>query len=98
MGLIGHELKHAYQFTQGEISFNSTNGNAGLLYDIHDEYNAFLRQACINSGVKYKDELKNYSNILKEKYNNLKTKNYNISTKGILEELRRIKDIYRVPK
>ena len=74
LGLIGHELKHAYQFTQGEISFNSTNGNAGLLYDIHDEYNAFLRQACINSGVKYKDELKKYSNILKEKYNNLKNK------------------------
>lgn len=97
-GLIGHELKHAYQFTQGEISFNAINGGGGLLYDIHDEYDAFLRQAYINAGINYEDDFKNYLNVLNKKYSNLNTQRCNIHTKGILEILYEIKDIFRTPK
>jgi hypothetical protein len=39
---IAHELKHAYQFEVGELSFGS-NGKGGLLYDITDEIGAHKR-------------------------------------------------------
>ena len=43
-GLFGHELKHAYQFETGSLSFSRT-GNGGLLYDIQDEVEAYARGA-----------------------------------------------------
>lgn len=97
-GLIGHELKHAYQFTQGEISFNAINGGGGLLYDIHDEYDAYLRQAYINAGVYFEDDFKNYLEVLNKKYSHLNTKSYNIHTKDILKILHENKEIFRIPE
>jgi len=43
---IAHELKHAYQFEVGELSFGS-NGKGGLLYNLEDEITAY------NRGVAY---------------------------------------------
>lgn len=94
-GLIGHELKHAYQFTQGEISFDAINGGGGLLYDIHDEHDAFLRQAYINAGVCFEEDFKNYLKVLNKEYSNLDTQHCNIFTKGILKTLYETKEIFR---
>ena len=47
-GLIAHELKHAYQFETGSFSIGKTVGDAdytNLLYDKHDEVEAYKRQA-----------------------------------------------------
>lgn len=38
-----HELKHAYQFENGQISFNYETGKAGSLYDIQDEVEGYQR-------------------------------------------------------
>ncbi|ALM50535.1 hypothetical protein AMR72_17580 [Flavobacterium psychrophilum] len=43
MGLFGRELKHAYQFESGSLSFNLSNGNGGVLYDLQDEVEAYNR-------------------------------------------------------
>ena len=42
---IAHELKHAYQFEVGELSFNTSNGGCitSSLYDITDERSAYIR-------------------------------------------------------
>lgn len=42
---LAHELKHAYQFEVGELSFSRIKGQLGYLYDIEDEYTAHLRGA-----------------------------------------------------
>lgn len=42
MGVFAHELKHAYQFETGNLSFFA-DGNGGQLYDRNDEYEAFAR-------------------------------------------------------
>jgi len=41
-GMFAHELKHAYQFETGKLSFN-TNGSGGTLYDVQDEVEAYAR-------------------------------------------------------
>ncbi len=38
-----HELKHAYQFQVGELSFDYTGAVGGALYDLVDEENAYAR-------------------------------------------------------
>ena len=43
-GLFAHELKHAFQFETGKLSFGRT-GNGGLLYDLQDEVEAYSRGA-----------------------------------------------------
>jgi RHS repeat-associated protein len=45
MGVFAHELKHAYQFETGALSFAGTGSSGGVLYDINDEYQAFQRGA-----------------------------------------------------
>jgi RHS repeat-associated protein len=42
-GVFAHELKHAYQFQTGSLSFDSSGINGGSLYDLNDEYEAFDR-------------------------------------------------------
>ena len=42
IGSLAHELKHAYQFEIGELSF-SANQNGTPLYDLNDEYVAYER-------------------------------------------------------
>ena len=43
MGVIGHELKHAFQFEKGELSSGSSKGET--FYDRTDEYEALKRQS-----------------------------------------------------
>ena len=98
-GLIGHELKHAYQFTQGEISFDIKTGKGSVLYDLYDEYDAFLRQSYINSGIYYEGEYKEYLKLTTlGDYSKLEKESYNVYTKNILETLYEKKDIFRIPK
>lgn len=51
VGLIGHELKHMYQYHTGELVRGS--GNDTLGYDIQDEVEAYRRQDIINHGANY---------------------------------------------
>ena len=97
-GLIGHELKHAYQFIQGEISFDHVTGGGGVLYDISDEKKAFSRQVYISSGIHYQYEIDEYLKVLEVSYSNLNKKSCNIRTRNILKTLYEKKDIYRIPK
>ena len=46
-GLIGHELKHSYQFQMGKLSM----GYSGVLYDITDETEAYNRELDLAEGV-----------------------------------------------
>ena len=59
--VFGHELKHAYQFEIGELSIRPTdNGDSyELLYDIHDELEAYQRQALLGSRKDYEEVIKN---------------------------------------
>ena len=50
---LAHELKHAYQFECGDLSFNLSGGK-GVLYDFSDERAAFDRGALFG-GLKYSD-------------------------------------------
>ena len=60
---IAHELKHAYQFEVGELSFNAETGRAGFLYDLWDEMEAHQR------GDAFFDKPENPSfEILKNRY------------------------------
>ena len=46
LGAFAHEMKHAYQFEMGELSFKKNGGETrvhGLLYDLTDEYEAHER-------------------------------------------------------
>ena len=74
-GLIGHELKHAYQFMEGKISFNKSNGDAGKLYDITDEEEAFKRQAYIGGVLFWKRDYDDYLKIIPIIYPNVNPEN-----------------------
>ncbi|WP_046759288.1 RHS repeat-associated core domain-containing protein, partial [Kordia jejudonensis] len=50
-GLFAHELKHAYQFETGALSFGQ-GGNGGLLYDIQDEVEAYRRGSLFGESSK----------------------------------------------
>jgi RHS repeat-associated protein len=41
---LAHELKHAYQFEKGEVSFDKKTGEAGYLHDANDEVEAYKRE------------------------------------------------------
>ena len=43
IGVFAHELKHAYQFQSGALSFGGNGRFGGFLYDLNDEYEAFDR-------------------------------------------------------
>ncbi len=53
VGLTAHELKHAYQFEKGKISFNAKTGGVGVLSDITDEIEAYNRQSVIEKGYDF---------------------------------------------
>lgn len=70
MGRFAHELKHAFQFQIGALSFNETGKLGGYLYDLNDEYEAFSRGAFFNGTYKSKDDInKDYSILPKGPYN-----------------------------
>ena len=52
-GDIAHELKHAYQFETGEMSFDAQTGGGvkSLLYDITDEQAAYQRGAAYGKEI-----------------------------------------------
>ncbi len=41
--ILSHELKHAYQFETGRLSYFKESGQPGTLYDLSDEFEAFSR-------------------------------------------------------
>jgi RHS repeat-associated protein len=54
IGIMGHELKHAYQFETGKVSFMTDgSGSYGTLYDLSDETEAYNRERMLNSGVTF---------------------------------------------
>lgn len=55
---LAHELKHAYQFEVGELSFDSKTGGYGVLYDITDELNAYKRGSAYGGTVPIEKALK----------------------------------------
>ena len=58
---LAHEFVHAYQFETGDLSFSESLGLAGVLYDIHDEMQAYRRQTFYNINFK----MPNIQTILK---------------------------------
>jgi hypothetical protein len=52
-GLIGHELKHAYQYEKGQISLVTDNSGYGKLYDITDETAAYNRERAFGAGIQF---------------------------------------------
>jgi len=42
-GALAHELKHAYQFETGALSFDLTGKRGGSLFDLQDEVEAYAR-------------------------------------------------------
>ena len=48
--LVAHELKHAYQFINGELAFDIPSRKSIMLYDIVDEIEAFKREAAFAGG------------------------------------------------
>ena len=81
-GLIGHKLKHAYQFMEGKISFNKSNGDAGELYDITDEEEAFKRQAYIGGVLSWKLDYDDYLKIIPIEYPNVNPENTHTKRTG----------------
>ena len=51
VGLIGHELNHAYQFEKGDISIMVDNSGYGSLYDVGDETESYNVERMAKSGV-----------------------------------------------
>ena len=62
LGMIAHELKHAYQFENGELNFGSGN----ILNDIHDEMEAIDRGELFGQVVTY-NVYKEYKHLLMER-------------------------------
>ncbi|MQP52686.1 MULTISPECIES: protein kinase [unclassified Flavobacterium] len=52
-GMIGHELKHGYQFETGQISIVANNSNYGSLYDIGDETESYNRERALDGGMQF---------------------------------------------
>lgn len=49
--LVGHELKHAYQFETGQVSLRADNSGYGSLYDLGDETAAYNRGRALAGGA-----------------------------------------------
>lgn len=81
-GLIGHELKHAYQFMEGKISFNKSNGDAGKLYDITDEKDAYKRQAYIRGVLTWERDYDYYLKMIPIVYPNVNPENTHTKSTG----------------
>ncbi|WP_312994880.1 RHS repeat-associated core domain-containing protein, partial [Chryseobacterium flavum] len=53
IGLVGHELKHAYQYESGETSLVVDNSAYGKLYDITDETASYNRERALGTGIQF---------------------------------------------
>jgi len=64
VGLAAHELKHGYQFETGKVSFAVDGKSYGKLYDLSDEKAAYNRQAYLEHGVYYQQNLIDNKGVL----------------------------------
>ena len=64
---IAHEMKHAYQFEVGELSFNSITGGFGVLYDLTDERAAYNRSGPLG-GVRMTDYAISHNTKIKNEF------------------------------
>ncbi|WP_372474891.1 RHS repeat-associated core domain-containing protein [Capnocytophaga sp. ARDL2] len=53
IGLVAHELHHAYQYEVGDVSLVVDNSSYGMLYDITDETNAYNRERALVTGMQF---------------------------------------------
>lgn len=53
IGLVGYELKHAYQYESGETSLVVDNSSYGKLYDITDETASYNRERALGGGIQF---------------------------------------------
>uniref|UniRef100_UPI0037431792 RHS repeat domain-containing protein n=1 Tax=Chryseobacterium tagetis TaxID=2801334 RepID=UPI0037431792 len=53
IGLVGHELKHAYQYESGQTSLVIDNSAFGSLYDITDETESYNRERALMTGIQF---------------------------------------------
>lgn len=53
IGLVGHELHHAYQYENGDVSLVVDNSRYGQLYDITDETSAYNRERALGTGIQF---------------------------------------------
>jgi RHS repeat-associated protein len=53
IGLVGHELKHAYQYEKGQVSILVNNSGYGKLYDITDETESYNRERALGTGIQF---------------------------------------------
>ncbi len=61
---LSHELKHAYQFETGKLSFSASTGKAGILYDLQDEVEAYQRGALFGGQSKsFREIQREYAKI-----------------------------------
>jgi RHS repeat-associated protein len=63
-GLAAHELKHGYQYETGKVSFAVDGKSYGKLYDLSDEKAAYNRQAYLEHGVFYQQNLIDNKGVL----------------------------------
>lgn len=64
VGLAAHELKHGYQFETGKVSIVVDGKSYGKLYDLSDEKAAYNRQAYLEHGVLYQQNLIDNKGVL----------------------------------
>ena len=53
IGIVGHELIHAYQYEEGKVSLFVDNSGYGQLYDITDETKAYNRERALGTGIQF---------------------------------------------
>ena len=71
---LAHELKHAYQFEIGELSFKKTGKSFGELYDINDEVDAHKRGGAYDN--KQLGAIRNIENTYRFRIENDKEHDY----------------------
>ena len=72
VGLLGHELKHAFQFENGEFAFVlNYKGNGTFIYGIEDEIAAYRRQELLGSPSPSTAEIEVLYNRLNPKAENI---------------------------
>ena len=59
---MAHEMKHAYQFEVGELSFDSRTGGFGVLYDLTDERAAYDRTTAFGGRTVRDSDIKRQRN------------------------------------
>jgi hypothetical protein len=92
IGTLVHELKHAYQFEIGNMSFDESGKKGDLLYDFYDEREAYNRGAALGREARSDDFIKtNYH--LPSTYTTINSQP--AKNRSIIKLLNARKNIYR---